>query len=62
MFTSWQWIIILIILAVVVIFTDDKETKYKDHDCYDKSTYRCLKCNKNCKWHDIVVKYNELDE
>lgn len=61
MFSSWQWIIILVILAIMYILSPDDD-KPKDYDCYDKSPYKCGNCSKNCKWRYIVEKFEELEK
>lgn len=61
MFTNWQWIIILIILVIAHIFSQE-ENNYRDYDCYDKSIYKCGKCRKRCKWHYIEKQAEKLEK
>lgn len=61
MFSSWQQIVILVILAIMFILSPSDD-KLKDYDCYDKSPYKCGKCRKNCKWRHIVEKFEELEK
>lgn len=62
MFSSWQLIIILVILAIMYILSPSEDKSYKDYDCYDKSPYKCGNCRKNCKWRRIVEKFEELEK
>lgn len=59
MFSTWQWIIILVIVGILGAVFDDR---IKDYNCYDKSPYKCGKCRKNCKWKYIVKKFEELEK
>lgn len=59
MFLSWQWIIILVILAVVCILSSSEDKYYKDYDCYKKSFYKCKNCRKKCKWKYIAKNFEK---
>ena len=59
MFSTWQWIIILVIIGIFGAVFDDRP---KGYNCYDKSPYKCGKCRKNCKWRYIVKKFEELEK
>lgn len=58
--SSWQLIIVLIIAVVGAIFIPEGNQSYKEYNCYDKSIYKCGKCRKRCKWHDIAKKVERL--
>lgn len=62
MFSGWQWIVILTILAIIYILSPSGDESHKDYDCYDKSPYKCGKCRKKCKWKYIVKKFEELEK
>lgn len=60
MFTTIQWIIILILLVIMMLIMCLKEENNGNKNCYDKSSYKCLKCSKRkCKWHIIAKMINE---
>ena len=61
MFSSWQWIIILAIAVIGAILSLKDDSSYKKYDCYDKSIYKCGKCRKRCKWHEIAKKAEEME-
>lgn len=61
MLSGWQWIIILVILAIVRILSPDKYES-KDYDCYDKSPYKRGKCRKNCRWKYIIKNFEEFEK
>ena len=58
--SSWQLIIVLIIAVVGAIFIPEDNQSYKEYNCYDKSIYKCGKCRKRCKWHDVAKKVEQL--
>ena len=50
------WIDILIILYVFAAVTS------KEDECYKRSVSQCRRCKKDCKWHKIVMKFDEMNE
>lgn len=60
MFSNWQWIIILAIAVIGTILLPKDDSGYKRYDCYDKSIYKCGRCRKRCKWHEIAKKAEEM--
>lgn len=58
--SNWWWIIVLVIAVVGVIFIPKDNRSYKEYNCYDKSIYKCRKCRKRCKWHDVAKKAERL--
>lgn len=58
--SSWQLIIVLVIAVTGAIFIPEYNTHFKDYNCYDKSIYKCSKCRKRCKWHDVAKKAEQL--
>ena len=63
MFSTWQLIIILVILAIMYILSpSEKEGSYNDYDCYDKSPYKCGNCRKHCKWHYVVEQFEKMEK
>ena len=57
MIPTWGWISIIFALVIVSVLLDAiEDTKtYKNNKCYDRSTYKCLKCRKyGCKYHVIA--------
>lgn len=41
-------------------FAPKENENYMSYNCYDKSIYKCGKCRKRCKWHDIAKKAEQL--
>ncbi len=53
MISTLGWIAILIIIGAIIILTPTNN----EDGCYEKDVYTCLKCKKNCKWHDMAEKF-----
>lgn len=47
--SNWQWIIILVIAVIGAIFVPKENENYRSYNYYDKSIYKCGKCQKRCK-------------
>lgn len=53
MISNLGWIAVLIILGIIYILCPADN----EDECYKKDSYTCLNCKKNCKWHDVVEKF-----
>ena len=58
--SNWQLIIVLIIAVIGAIFIPKDYENYREYNCHDKSIYKCGKCRKRCKWHDVAKKAEQL--
>lgn len=58
--SNWQLIIVLAIAVLGAILIPKDNGNYKKYNCYDKSIYKCGKCQKRYKWHEIAIKAEQL--
>ena len=64
MISNIGWIVImfaLLILAIIIGTLEDYIT-YKLRECYDRTLYKCLNCDKrNCKYRMLAARIDKLD-
>lgn len=61
MISNFGWILILILLLILYTVRSalgDYDTYKGSDDCYERSVFKCLHCNKrNCKYHKLADKF-----
>lgn len=58
--TNWQLIIVLAIAVIGAIFIPRGREEQVGYNCCDKSIEKCGKCRKQCVWHDLSKKAEQL--
>ena len=58
--TNWQLIIVLAIAVIGAIFILRGREEQVGYNCYDKTVEKCGKCRKQCAWHNLAKKAEQL--
>lgn len=54
--------LMLLIFIIALIIPEDDYDAYYGADCYDRSLYRCGKCNKrSCRYHKLTKIIDEIE-